>query len=246
VSSTWNALAWRGELFWVVRDVARPFEAYREWPAIADYDALLAKRAGVHFREQPPRPRGARRAVAPRRAYDAVICEEGVVPSRARSWHDFFNALVWAAFPRAKRALHARQHRVVTRGETRTREGDGLALLDEGCAVLLCRPSARAELERALASRALDAVATLARERVYVGAVYGHAVLEHLARDAPPVRALAHVASCERLDDAEACRLAADASLALALADERAFVDPDALHSLPATADLLPLPLGLN
>ena len=40
--------------------------------------------------------------------YDARIALERVVPTRARSWHDLLNALVWATFPRAKLALHAR------------------------------------------------------------------------------------------------------------------------------------------
>ena len=61
-------------------------------------------------------------------------------------WHDFLNALVWATFPRAKLALHRRQHAAIERwippGATqlpnaRTREQDALALVDEG-GVLLC------------------------------------------------------------------------------------------------------------
>ena len=61
-------------------------------------------------------------------------------------WHDFMNALVWATFPRAKAALHRQQHALyqawATPGATRlpnarTREQDGLALVDEGGVVIL-------------------------------------------------------------------------------------------------------------
>jgi hypothetical protein len=63
------------------------------------------------------------------------------------------NGLVWATFPRAKRALHARQHRalaarVAERTErlpqTRSREQDALALFDEG-GLVVARHSANEE-----------------------------------------------------------------------------------------------------
>lgn len=74
--------------------------------------------------------------------YDARIVNEGVVPTREGSWHDLMNALVWATFPKAKKALHTRQHglvRVAEPGESlrRPRELDALALLDEGGVAVL-------------------------------------------------------------------------------------------------------------
>ena len=101
----------------------------------------------VRFEPAGP-PRGRRRAgpVDTRRLYDARITRDRTVPTRARSWHDFLNALVWATFPRSKLALHERQHRALveripegaaTLPGTRSREHDTLALLDEGGVVLL-------------------------------------------------------------------------------------------------------------
>jgi hypothetical protein len=246
----WNPRAWRGEALWSVRDVARPFEQFTDWPSVEDYDAILAARAGVRFRPQAPTPRRARRAgrPAPRR-YDAVICEEGVVPTRAKSWHDFFNALVWAAFPRAKRALHLRQYHLgqyhlrqcQAAGNglaRRTREGDGLALLDEGGVVLVCARASAAAVTTALVERAHEPIVALARAGGLSGAVYGHAVLEHLAHEATAVRAMAHVAVGE-LGDEDGCRRSADEALAAALADPAAFTDPSALSSVPTLVELL-------
>jgi hypothetical protein len=105
----------------------------QDWPTVQELDARLHALAGVRFQRQPPRPRF---GPAPR-VYDAAIVTEHVVLTRARSWHDLLNALVWARFPRAKAQLHARQHRVLTthlpsRGDARGRQGDALAMLDEG------------------------------------------------------------------------------------------------------------------
>jgi hypothetical protein len=45
--------------------------------------------------------------VDPEGGYEAKIFHRGQVPTRADNWHDFFNALVWLTFPRAKAALNA-------------------------------------------------------------------------------------------------------------------------------------------
>lgn len=41
-------------------------------------------------------------------AYEQRVRDTGVVATRPDDWHDFFNALVWAVFPRSKAALNAR------------------------------------------------------------------------------------------------------------------------------------------
>jgi hypothetical protein len=109
------------------------FADFDDWPTVEEIDARLHALAGVCFQRQAPRPRRGRT----RSVYDARIVAEQVVPTRARCWHDLLNALVWARFPRAKAQLHARQHRVLSthvgaRDDARGREGDALAMLDEG------------------------------------------------------------------------------------------------------------------
>lgn len=126
--------------FWPIARAARTFERYADWPEVADYARAFVGAPPVRFELSVPKPRRQKRALDLDTMYDARIVG-GVVPTRARCWHDFSNALVWATFPAAKRALHERQHRAilawVPAGATRlpgarSREMDALALLDEG------------------------------------------------------------------------------------------------------------------
>lgn len=103
------------------RAMAR-FRGFAAWPRPADWNAALADASDLHaargqaicFVLQAPRPSRARRrtaaAVTHDGTYDGQIYTRGEVPSRADNWHDFFNMLVWASFPRAKRAVNARQY----------------------------------------------------------------------------------------------------------------------------------------
>jgi len=139
--------------FWPLRPAASPFAGLADWPSVEAIDAALSARAGVRFVPAERRPRRQRGPVDLDKLYDAHIVR-GEVPTRANDWHDLLNALVWATFPRAKAALHARQHRAVQAWarahatmldahtvaklpNARTRELDALALLDEGGVLLV-------------------------------------------------------------------------------------------------------------
>lgn len=149
----------RHPLFWPISASARLFADCASWPRVDDYNRLFAGRvAPVRFELQsaPRAPKPARRAEL---LYDACIVQ-GYVPTRTDCWHDYLNALVWATFPRAKLALHTRQHEVVGRWlalhdsvaidgtiaklpNARTREHDALALIDEGGVAVISGPGAR-------------------------------------------------------------------------------------------------------
>lgn len=131
-------------LFWPLDRAARTFAAHEDWPSVPDYNRAFANEPPVTFVAAPPKPSRAQRR-SREDFYDTQIVVRRVVPTRQRCWHDFLNALVWASFPRAKLALHTRQHRAIQEwapeGVTelpnaRTRELDMLALIDEGGVVL--------------------------------------------------------------------------------------------------------------
>ena len=134
------------------------------------------------------------------------------------------NALVWATFPQAKRALHERQHRLVVPaqpGESahRSRELDALALLDEGGVVVIAPPGARVgsedELERAVAAGEATAV------------VFGHAIYEGVVLGRPaPLASVISVAGKGR------CLETADRALAAVIADGSQITDPRAMLRL--------------
>ena len=232
----------RHPLAWPIADAARRLASLDAWPEVEQYGALLGP-APVRFEVQPPRPRGRRRLRQVTPGYDARICEEGVVPTRRHSWHDLFNALVWATFPRTKAALHRRQLRAQrSAGDSprRSREQDALALLDEGGVAMLCEAPALDAMCAALDARDPAAVAELVAAGRALGVVYGHAVLEHLALDGPPVRALVHPIACASLPaGSPACVALADAGLSAALDDAATFTDPGDVRSLPVHTDVL-------
>lgn len=75
--------------------------------------------------------------------YEARIAARGEVETRAENWHDFFNALVWCAFPRSKAALSGRHQAMLTgaTGAGRGLERDAMTHFDEcGAVVLSTRP----------------------------------------------------------------------------------------------------------
>lgn len=196
-AAEWSPRFGEHPLAWPIATFAARFAELEAFPEVARIEAVLPE-AGVRFEESRPRARS-RRAPAPP-GYDTRIHLDGVVPTRPESWHDVMNALVWAAFPRSKRALHARQYEVVERdrlahapsdARARSREGDSLALVDEGGAVVAVRASVLAEVELALAGRDEAAVvAAVARGDARL-VLFGHALFEHLALGRPAVRASA-------------------------------------------------------
>lgn len=113
-------------------------------------------------------------------SYERHIYETGQVSTRAGSWHDLFNALVWCRFPRLKSALNALHYRHAgdfqngRRGAVR----DGLTLLDESGALVV---SSSPALLEALADRDWQRAFVALRETWRGQAcvhVCGHAVLE--------------------------------------------------------------------
>src|SRR5262249_3967183 len=129
---------------WPIAKAAGTFADRTAWPEVEEYDALFAgwdpsASPPVRFVSAPVKRRRPPGPVDRAELYDAMIAVRGVVPTRAGMWHDYLNALVWASFPRAKLALHRRQHAAIERwlppGATqlpnaRTPELDTLALLD--------------------------------------------------------------------------------------------------------------------
>ncbi|MEJ1172398.1 DUF3025 domain-containing protein [Variovorax sp. CCNWLW235] len=124
-------------------------------------------------------------------AYEAHIFQTGTVPTRD-NLHDFFNGLVWLAYPKTKRRLNELQSAEIARrgiASTRGPLRDALTLFDENGAVL----DAPVALWKALAARDWHTLfvtqrALWAEARLLV---FGHALLEKLA--APRKALTAHV-----------------------------------------------------
>ncbi|WP_246190159.1 DUF3025 domain-containing protein [Pandoraea captiosa] len=115
-------------------------------------------------------------------AYEAFIAATGGVPTR-RNLHDFFNALIWLTFPRAKAALNARQAGAIatdgvqaTRGATR----DAATLFDENAVLFACSEPSLGEALRAFDWHTLFVTRRADWGRACEVQAFGHALLEKL------------------------------------------------------------------
>ncbi len=212
----------KSPLFWPLRPAAEPFVAFTSWPLPADLERAFVGEPPVRFEPSAPRTRRGRAAPADAR-YDARIALHRRVPTRVGVWHDFANALVWATFPRAKAALHTRQHRLIAaqlgpdlRLPMRTKEQDAVAMLDEGGVAVVCARAVADAVRGALAAADNDALLTHIAAAQSAVIVFGHAIYEALATGPTRVlRSAAHLVAVDALGASAAERVAqADAALA--------------------------------
>ncbi len=143
-------------------------------------------------------------------AYEAHIFRTRTVPTRD-NLHDFFNGLVWLAFPETKRRLNELQAAEIARagvGATRGPLRDALTLFDENGAVLDAPPA----LWEALIARDWQALFVTQRSLWHEARLllFGHALLEKLVTPRKPITAhvlLTHRATgTAALDDAAIAR----------------------------------------
>ncbi|QNK71159.1 DUF3025 domain-containing protein [Variovorax sp. PAMC26660] len=122
-------------------------------------------------------------------AYEAHIFQTRSVPTRD-NLHDFFNGLVWLAFPQSKRRLNELQAAEIARMGVAAVRGplrDALTLFDENGAVLDAPPA----LWRALVERDWHTLFVTQRE-LWAEArllLFGHALLEKLVTPRKPITA---------------------------------------------------------
>jgi hypothetical protein len=195
---------WEDPMFDVLREVAVRLDGLAAFPDVATLDArLLAplrddpRHAFDHVLElQQPTPRRDSKRLPPKSLasfYDVRITDARRIPTRERSWHDVMNAIVFAAFPGTKTALHARQAAEVSRHfatsrklpNARSRLQDVLALFDEGGVVLFGDTAAVARARPALLGGEGETLGAMVKERRLRAVVFGHAMLEHAILDAP-------------------------------------------------------------
>lgn len=114
--------------------------------------------------------------------------ETGGVETRPDNLHDFFNALIWLAFPRAKARINAMHAAEIPReGGQRGRLRDLLTVFDEGGVVVECDDPALISL---LENMRWKELFWEQRERVCKAmrfTLFGHAALEKAAEPWPGI-----------------------------------------------------------
>ncbi|GAB3625179.1 membrane protein [Pandoraea terrae] len=133
-------------------------------------------------------------------SYEAFIAATGCVPTRD-NLHDFFNALIWLTFPRAKAALNARQAAAIAAdgiGATRGSLRDAATLFDENAALFVTADPALADALRGFDWSTLFLARRQAWGRATEVAGFGHALLEKLVTPYKSVTAHAWIVPVDR------------------------------------------------
>ena len=135
--------------------------------------------------------------------YEVQVYRSGEVETRPDNVHDFFNALAWLAFPRAKARLNALHAAEIPReGGQRGRLRDLLTIFDEGGALVLCDQPDLLALLQGMQWKQLfwNERERLRREMRVI--VFGHAVLEQALKPWPGITCKAIVAPARAEPDA--------------------------------------------
>lgn len=225
----------------------RALERCTAWPRPEQYDDLS---------ECVPQPLDVRRprfVVEDREAlrrvggYERHVAQYRAVPTRPRHFHDFFNMVVWAHFPRLRWALNA-LHVDPHAGPIDPRNGRApaqnlAATFDEsGVLVLSTSRSVLEELrglrfKRAFWERRAEVLETT---RFWV---VGHGLLESLLNPRPGFVARSlqrHVPSLPALSTNDELRFELDAAIAAAIQDwprARPVLDPIPVLTIPGFSD---------
>ncbi len=246
----WDPSLFDAPWFDALSDVLAPFRSQTAFPQLEALDRLLAERrqeAGLpalHVMFSPPKTTHRKRrktAVEPTTLYDVRISELGELPTRVDDWHDFFNVLAFAAWPRSKHALHARQSRLLRARLSptarrlpgaRTREQDALTLLDEGGVIVACNAAAHASLAPCTDDLS-GPLQTCLRDGSAQLIPFGHALFEHMVAGlACPLAVPQLVLLDEGAKRGLALRQVLDRELSRQLDDETRFLAPSGLKGL--------------
>lgn len=174
--------------------------------------------------------------------YDGSISARHEVPTRDADWHDLFNALVFASFPRSKQRLHARQYAQLRLriGENvrklpgaRSREQDALTLFDEGGTFVAAGAALLEQLRPLEQPRFYVAL----REHIAAGelvvAPFGHALFEHKVAGLPGPSSFAFLLPVPELPKHRATLVPLlDDAFASVLANPERFCTPAELRRL--------------
>jgi hypothetical protein len=170
-----------------LEQLASRFADLGDWPGL-DLLNRLAEQFDVRNDGGCPIRFVVQEARCSQRGYENGIHATGAVPTRPDNWHDFFNALIWLAYPRSKAALNACQQ-VGLEQLSDGRRGplsDAATLFDESGLVLVAPDDSLATLLRAKQWKTTfwERRDLWRQARVYV---IGHSLLEKALAPTPGI-----------------------------------------------------------
>lgn len=229
----WHTDFARSPLFHGLAHLTGTFSSQPAWPSL-DCLNRLANEGGVRNASGLPIRFVSQTAHCSQRGYEDGIYTSGQIPTRQDNWHDFFNALIWLAWPRTKAALNACQHGGLAQLENGRRGpvSDAATLFDESGLVLVASDSRLAESLRAKRWRkAFWEQRTLWQQaRVFV---IGHSLLEKALAPTPGITGKCLFVQAEAATDSADGRARLDQEIAAAWRAGR----------IACPGDLFPLPV---
>ena len=154
----------------------RPYESFSQWPDIDDLETQFKQRLpGIRPVAQAPKPKTFEEHYEPR------IYLKGELQTRSQNWHDFFNAMVWLAFPQTKQALNKLHYQSARRrppGSNRSPLENSITLFDECGIIILSDRDDLLELIRGHAWTELFIRQRSAFDEHIRCIVFGHAIYE--------------------------------------------------------------------
>jgi hypothetical protein len=152
LSQQWNSAALlQATLFFPLHPILARLKAVN-FPSLSDFNEQLATKSIKvklgHPLQFVPQAIG---KMSFESQYEPRCYLTGEVQTRPNNWHDFFNALVWLTFPKAKAAINKRHYVALTNaveanGSQRGKVRDIATLFDESGVIVVCANSELAEL----------------------------------------------------------------------------------------------------
>lgn len=229
------------------RHMRRALEPLAQWPSPEQYDELARQVPQAKDVQLPRFVTESRLAVQQSGGYEQHVAGWRAVPTRPRSWHDFFNMVVWAHFPKLRWALNSlhvdpdvgpkdpRNGRAPAQNLAATFDEAGMLVVSESRPILEELQALR--FKHVFWERRAELLATT---RFWV---VGHGMLESLLDPRPGLSVRSLLLHVARLPEAEAddpFRLEMDAIAAARVRDwrsQRAILDPMPVLAIPGFAD---------
>jgi hypothetical protein len=133
-------------LFKDIIELAQNFNSYKNWPDLAAYNDFLNKRIPIVTSQQGKNLQFVQQGDKPESVseqYEVRIYQDGEIQTREKSWHDFFQVLIWCQFPLTKRSINQRHAEAILNRcsttpvfERRTPIENCLTLFDE-CGMII-------------------------------------------------------------------------------------------------------------
>lgn len=166
---------------WLIpfRDIAAPIVQSADWRAALNM--AVEHRELRNHRNLPIRfvPQS---ELPPDLAYETFISETGCVPTRD-NLHDFFNALIWLAYPLTKARLNELQAAAIAQSSvtsTRGRLRDAITIFDENAAIYIVADEQFIDVLRKHEWETLFIQKRATFGKSYAVCLFGHALLEKL------------------------------------------------------------------